>query len=78
MKSFDMLVIISYLYAIFILTLRTKVSHKAIRFFKIFLIVLFGLSIYYMFALGGTDLPLIAKLAVILPLGYVFVMIYVN
>ncbi len=78
MKSFDILVIISYLYAIFILTLRTKVSHKAIRFFKIFLIVLFGLSIYYMFAIDGTDLPLVTKLAVILPLGYVFVMIYIN
>jgi diadenylate cyclase len=78
MKSFDFLVLVSYLYAIFILTLRTKVSHKAIRVFKIFLIVLFGLSFYYMFAVGGSDLPLITKLATILPLGYVFVMIYIN
>ncbi|PKL01197.1 MAG: TIGR00159 family protein [Tenericutes bacterium HGW-Tenericutes-1] len=78
MKSFDFLVLVSYLYAIFILTLRTKVSHKAIRVFKIFLIVLFGLSVYYMFAVGGSDLPLITKLATILPLGYVFVMIYIN
>ena len=78
MKSFDLLVLISYLYAIFILTLRTKVSHKAIRFFKIFLVVLFGLSIYYMFANDGSDLPLITKLTVTIPLGYVFVMIYIN
>lgn len=78
MKSFDILVLTSYLYAIFLLTLRTKVSHKAIRVFKIFLIILFGLSVYFMFSSGGTDLPLVTKLSLIIPLGYVFVMIFIN
>lgn len=78
MKSFDILVLSSYLYAIFLLTLRTKVSHKAIRLFKVFLVFLFGLSLYFMFSEGGTDLPSITKVALILPLGYVFVMIFIN
>jgi len=78
MKNFELLVIVSYLYAIFLLTLRTKVSHKAIRFFKVFLVVLFGLSIYYMFEANDSSLTLVVRLSVMLPLLYAFFMIFIN
>jgi len=75
MRGFELLLITSYLYAIYLLTLRTKVSHKAIRFFKIILIALVGGTLYYFFT---SDIPMLAKLFAMIPLFYVLVMIYVN
>lgn len=78
MKSFELLALTSYLYAIFLLTLRTKVSHKAIRLFKIFMILLFGATVFYFFSSENDVIPFIVRLTVLLPLAYVFVMIYIN
>ncbi len=78
MKSFELLALTSYLYAIFLLTLRTKVSHKAIRLFKIFMILLFGATVFYFFSSENDVIPLVVRLTVLLPLAYVFVMIYIN
>lgn len=78
MKSFELLALTSYLYAIFLLTLRTKVSHKAIRLFKIFMILLFGATVFYFFSSENDVIPLVVRLTVLLPLTYVFVMIYIN
>jgi diadenylate cyclase len=78
MKSFELLALTSYLYAIFLLTLRTKVSHKAIRLFKIFMILLFGATLFYFFSSENDVIPFVVRLAVLLPLAYVFVMIYIN
>jgi len=78
MKSFELLALTSYLYAIFLLTLRTKVSHKAIRLFKIFMILLFGATVFFFFSSENDVIPLVVRLTVLLPLAYVFVMIYIN
>lgn len=78
MKNFEYLTVLTYLYAIFLLVLRTKVSHKAIRLFKLILIALFGFTIYYFFDSQSADIPLIIRLAGVLPLLYVLVMTYIN
>ncbi len=75
MMGFELLLMTSYLYAIYLLTLRTKVSHKAIRFFKIILIALVGGTVYYFFS---SNIPMPAELLAMIPLFYVLVMIYIN
>jgi diadenylate cyclase len=79
MGNFELLLLVSYLYAIFLLVLRTKVSHKNIRLFKIFLVMLFIAAIYYLIADGtGTGPLLAAKIVAFVPFGYVIVIMFIN
>jgi len=76
--NFELLILISYLYAIFLLTLRTKVSHKAIRLFKILLVALFVATAYYLVAESAAGVDLAVKVIAFLPLIYVLVMMLIN
>jgi diadenylate cyclase len=76
--NFELTIIISYLYAIFLLSLRTKVSHKAIRFFKILLLALFAATTFYLIAEPNVGVALAVKILVFVPLVYVLVMMYIN
>lgn len=79
MGNFELLIVISYLYAIFLLALRNKVSHKNIRWFKIFLLVLLGAAIYYLLSEGASTTDALAvKIIVAVPFLYVVVMMFIN
>jgi diadenylate cyclase len=73
------LLIVSYLFAIFLLVLRAKVSHKNIRWFKIVLLALFVLDSFYLV----NDEPdsrssLGIRIVAFIPLFYVVIMTFVN
>lgn len=78
MGDFEFLVIVGYLYAIFLLTLRVKVSHKAIRPFKLLQIALFVLTLVLFVKQPGSGLKLVTNLIVLVPLLYSLIMIYIN
>lgn len=79
MRNFELLLLTAYLYAIFLLVLRTKVSHKNIRLFKIILVALLVGSSYFLVADGVADnQTLAARLMVFIPLFYVTFMMFVN
>lgn len=78
MGNFELLLIISYLYAIFLLVLRTKVSHKAIRLFKVLLVTLFVATLYHLIAEPFAGVDLAVKLVAFAPTVYVLVMMYIN
>lgn len=78
MGDFEFLVIVGYLYAIFLLTLRVKVSHKAIRPFKLLQIALFVLTLVLFAKNPGSGLKLFTNLIVLFPLLYSLIMIYIN
>ncbi len=78
MGNFELSIVISYLYAIFLLTLRTKVSHKAIRWFKPLLIILFGATLYCLIADQAPQTELVFRIITFAPLLYVLVMMFIN
>jgi diadenylate cyclase len=79
MENFELLILLSYLYAIFLLVLRTKVSHKNIRWFKSLLVLLFVASVYFLIADGVPSVSaLIARIVALIPFGYVLVMMFIN
>jgi diadenylate cyclase len=78
LNNFELTILISYLYAIFLLVLRTKISHKAIRPFKILLLVLFVATVYLLISDPGTGVDLFVKIVVFVPLTYIIVMMYIN
>ncbi|MGI6393041.1 MAG: diadenylate cyclase [Candidatus Izemoplasmatales bacterium] len=78
MAYFTLIAVVTYLYAIFLLTLRTKVSHKAIRPSKGLLIV-FSIVLIIALALDpGIKWELASKIFALLPLPYILVMMYLN
>jgi diadenylate cyclase len=78
MDNFELVVFAGYLFAIFLLALRNKVSHKAIRPFKIILLVLFAGVIYFCVVnpVGNSDF--VARILVIVPFLYIIVMMWIN
>lgn len=79
MDYFMFAVTTTYLFAIFLLALRTKVSHKIIRPAKILLLILFALSIVLFFLnLAPRAIELATQIVVLLPMPYLVVMIYLN
>jgi diadenylate cyclase len=78
MDYFALVAIITYLYAVFLLTLRTKISHKAIRPAKIVLIIQFVYLIVSLILDSGTGLLLAARILVLLPMPYMLSMMYLN
>lgn len=78
MDNFELLILISYLYAIFLLVLRVKVSHKAIRWFKTLLVALFVFALYDFIAEPAAGIDLAVRIFVFLPLIYVLVMMLLN
>jgi diadenylate cyclase len=78
MDNFELVLFAGYLFAIFLLALRNKVSHKAIRPFKILLLVLFAGVIYFWMAYPVGSSDLVARILVIVPFSYVVVMMWIN
>ncbi|MDD3842306.1 MAG: DNA integrity scanning protein DisA nucleotide-binding domain protein [Candidatus Izemoplasmatales bacterium] len=79
MGNFELVVLVSYLYAIFLLVLRAKISHKNIRWFKILLVMLFVAALYYLIADSATTTALLpARIIVFIPLGYVLIIMFIN
>ncbi|MDD3126364.1 MAG: DNA integrity scanning protein DisA nucleotide-binding domain protein [Candidatus Izemoplasmatales bacterium] len=79
MGNFEIIVLVSYLYAIFLLVLRAKVSHKNIRWFKILLVMLFVAAFYYLIVDSTTStIALAARIIVFIPLGYVIFVMFIN
>ncbi len=78
MDNFELVLFAGYLFAIFLLALRNKVSHKAIRPFKILLLVLFaGVILFWMSdPVGNSDL--LARVFVFVPFTYIVVMMWIN
>ena len=72
-------VLTTYLFAIFLLALRAKVSHKTIRPAKIMLLILFSLSVVLFFLnLAASAIDLATQILTLIPLPYLVVMIYFN
>ncbi|HRX92407.1 MAG TPA: DNA integrity scanning protein DisA nucleotide-binding domain protein [Candidatus Izemoplasmatales bacterium] len=78
MDFFVPAVIATYLYAIFLLLLRTKVAHKTTRPAKVFLIVFFALDLFLLFKDMQTGYELAAEILMIIPVPYILVMVYLN
>jgi len=79
MGNFELLLLVSYLYAIFLLVLRTKVSHKNIRWFKIVLVVLFVVDSAFLIESGaGVSTSLGIRILTFVPLFYVVIMTFIN
>ena len=78
MDNFSLAVIASYLFAIYLIVLRVKISHKSIRLFKILLVILFVLDVILLFMDSGTGITLITKIIVLIPLIYMLIATYIN
>lgn len=77
MDNFTIVILVTYLYALFLLLLRIKVSFKAIRFFKFFLIVLALTGLGYLVQYDG-NITLITRIIVYIPVPYLLVMTYIT
>ena len=77
MDNFIVLVLVTYLYALFLLSLRMKVSYKSIKLFKIFLVVLAVAALVFLINYNGT-LILATRIIVFIPIPYVVVMTYIT
>lgn len=77
MDNFTLLLLTTYLYAIFIIVLRIKVSNKAIRPFKFILLILIAFTIYYLIDYNG-NVSVLARIIAFIPLLYILVMTYIN
>ncbi|MBI9009962.1 MAG: DNA integrity scanning protein DisA nucleotide-binding domain protein [Tenericutes bacterium] len=77
MDNFTILIITTYLYALFLLMLRIKVSFKAIQFFKSLLIILAITSLVFLINYTG-DIQIFVRVMVFIPVPYVCVMTYIS
>ncbi len=78
MDNFTLVALTAYLYAIFLLSLRSKISHKAIRPAKIIFLALFVFLLVVFLLETGTGIVLATRVMVIIPVPYMLVMIYLN
>lgn len=79
MGNYEFLLLICYLFAIFLLVLRNKVSHKNIRLFKLLLVMLFVGALYFLFDEPVPDnRSLVARILSAVPMFYVFIMMFIN
>jgi len=76
MDAFSILLITTYLYAMFLLMLRIKVSYKTIRLFKLLLLVLSVFSLVYLINYTGT-ISIYVRIIVFLPVPYLVAMTYI-
>jgi len=78
MDNFILSVFATYMFAIYVIVLRTKISHKSIRVFKGLLLVLFALDLLLFFMNPGTGLTLLTEIVVLAPILYMIFATYVN
>lgn len=77
MDAFSIVLITTYLYAMFLLMLRIKVSYKTIRLFKLLLLVLSVFSLVYLINYTGT-ISIYVRIIVFLPVPYLVAMTYIS
>ena len=75
MDNFTISLLVTYLFAIYLLMLRIKVSFKKIRLFKVLLLLLSISSFVFLIKYTG-DLTLYARIIAFIPVPYVVVMTY--
>jgi diadenylate cyclase len=78
MNNISIIVISGYLFAIFLLALRNKVSHKAIRPFKLILVVLILFVFYLWMSEPTTGNQLLTQGILVAILFYITIMMYIN
>ena len=76
MDDYVVVLIMTYLFSAYLLSLRMKVSYKSIRLFKILVLVLSVSSLVLLIRYDG-DLSVYARIVVFIPLPYVVVMTYI-
>ena len=77
MDNFTVLILVTYLYALFLLTLRIKVSYKSIKLFKLILVFLAVTSLVFLIDYSG-NLSLTTRIFVFVPVPYVVIMTYIT
>ncbi len=77
MDNFTVLILVTYLYALFLLTLRIKVSYKSIKLFKLILIFLAVTSLVFLIDYSG-NLSLTTRIIVFVPVPYIVIMTYIT
>ena len=76
MSIFELLVIITYLYAVFVLQLESKVTYIKAGITKIIFLVLSLASLYFLITEQVANLPLWLRIVVYLPVIYLIFMIF--
>ena len=76
MEPYAFLVLVTYMYALFLLMLRIKVSYKTIKPFKIVLLLLSITSLVYLIDYSGT-LSIYVRIVTFLPIPYLVAMTYI-
>jgi diadenylate cyclase len=76
MSIFELLVIITYLYAVFVLQLESKVTYIKAGITKIIFLVLSLASLYFLITEEVVNLPLWLRIVVYLPVIYLIFMIF--
>ncbi|XMB71528.1 DNA integrity scanning protein DisA nucleotide-binding domain protein [Mycoplasmatota bacterium WC30] len=77
MDNFTIVLLITYLYAIFLLNLRIKVSYNAIKYFKV-LLLLFAISALVFLIKYDGDLSIYVRIIVFIPVPYLVIMTYIS
>lgn len=76
MDNYTLVLMITYLYALYLLMLRIKVSFKAIRLFKPLLLFLAVTALIFLIQYDG-ELSLVVRIVVFVPVPYLVIMTYI-
>ena len=76
MGNFGLIIVITYLYAVFVLSLETKVTFIKVGISKGILLILSGLSLYFLITEKTLELDLWLKILVYLPVVYLLFMTF--
>lgn len=78
MDNFILAIVTSYLFAIYLIVLRDKISQKSLRLFKFLLLILFVLDIFVFISEMGQNHTLITQIIVLIPVIYMVLENYSN
>ncbi len=78
MDNFILSVISTYLFAIYIIVLRAKISHKDIRLVKVILIIFFAFDVILFLSYKTEGLTLVTQIVVLVPIMYMIYATYIN
>jgi len=78
MELFALSIIVTYLYAIYLIVLRLKISHQSIRVFKILLVLFVLIDFILLFTNPLVGYELVAQILFLVPLPFMLFATYVN
>lgn len=78
MDNFGLAIVVTFLYAIYLLVLRVKISHISIRPFKLLLLMLVGLDLTLFLIDTGTSYTLVTRIIVMVLVIFVLLATYSN